>query len=525
MIDTIQLLWPLLAGLATAVIALHLVLWFAPADRPTPQIGEHLSEPRWFTFREGYLTEHSGTVGFLLEDPIDHLKAWDELAEVLTDVNPTIPEAFAALRHMGRPFRLEGLFGVDRILVIGIQEGRDIRITVTAASRQSSSMRVDLASLRAMEEEVDVLSRSNDSSPTLAWVVNPQGDVVWCNDRYLKMVETCSGSEVARGWPIHTLFPTFDAGGQTKFRRKLVCRAGAEHWFEVVVQPADANGLRHLHAQSMNVVIAAEETLRNFIQTLTRSFAFLPNGLAIFDHAGDLVLFNPALIDMTGLDAAWLTRRPKLTEFFDALRQAKRMAEPRDYRAWRDAFVKLGSADDDAAHVETWALPDGRTFRMTGQPQGDGAVTVLLEDITADIEAARRQRADRTILTTVLDTLSEAVIIFDHDGKTIVANDAARDMWFNGAADAILPASLDGCLAFWSALSEPTDAWADLRSFHRDPDKERADWTEALRLQDGRPLDLRISPLAGGRLSLSFQLASRTVHRQSPHGPQQALRA
>jgi len=525
MIDTIQTIWPLFSGLAVAVTALGLTLWLAPGVKPPTPTGEQLAEPRWMTFHEGYLTEHSGNVGFLLPDPIDHLKAWEELSETLADVNPGIPAAFAALRRMGRPFRLDGLFGRDRILVMGIQDGDDLRITVTAASEQNRSMRIDLASLRAMEDEVELLARANDSSPTLSWVINSDGNVVWCNDRYLRTVESCVSADVAQGWPMYQLFPAFDSSGQSKFRRKLISSDGSEHWFEIVVHPADSGKFRHVHAQSLNAVIAAEESLRNFIQTLTRSFAFLPSGLAIFDHKGDLVLFNPALIDMTELDATWLSRRPKLTEFFDALRQSKQMAEPRDYRAWREALVRLGNNDEGHIHTETWALPDGRTYRMTCSPQGDGAVTVLLEDATADIEASRRQRADRTILTTVLDTMKDAIVVFDHDGKTLLANEAARELWFNGAKDAILPASLDGCIAFWSALSEETSAWNDLRHFHKDLESERADWTETLQLRDGRPLSLRVSPLAGGRLSLSFDLTSQTHQQQIPHGPPEALRA
>ena len=86
-------------------------------------------------------------------------------------------------------------------------------------------------------------------------------------------------------------------------------------------------------------MIRAEDTLRSFIQTLTKSFAVLPTGLAIFDREGQLALFNPALIDMTGLDAAFLSRRPRMTDFFDALRDLQKLPEPRDYKAWRDDLM------------------------------------------------------------------------------------------------------------------------------------------------------------------------------------------
>jgi len=51
---------------------------------------------------------------------------------------------------------------------------------------------------------------------------------------------------------------------------------------------------------------------RNFVQTLTKTFAQLSIGLAIFNRERQLVLFNPALIDLTALPADFLTGRPHL---------------------------------------------------------------------------------------------------------------------------------------------------------------------------------------------------------------------
>jgi PAS domain-containing protein len=48
-------------------------------------------------------------------------------------------------------------------------------------------------------------------------------------------------------------------------------------------------------------IVRAQQAQKNFVQTLTKTFATLSIGLAIFDRNRQLMLFNPALIDLTAL--------------------------------------------------------------------------------------------------------------------------------------------------------------------------------------------------------------------------------
>ncbi|GIT92553.1 diguanylate cyclase [Jannaschia pagri] len=497
----------LLGGSIAGVLSLTLVLWLAPRARHDLRAAAHetLAEPRHFTFRDGYLIENSENVGFLLSTPIDHLKAWSELIDVLGDIADGVEQAFRDLRDAGRSFRLDGVLGRDRISIMGVRQDEDIRITVSASETAQTTLRVDLASLEALQADTDLLTRSSDTTPTLSWVVDGTGRVIWANAAYCTLAERCAGPDALRGWPMVSLFPEQAGAPAGVTRRQVIDSKGETSWYEITSQPADPSGMRHVHAISLDAVIAAEDNLRTFIQTLTKTFAYLPTGLAIFDREKSLAMFNPALMDMTGLDASWLSRRPKLTDFFDALRDHRKLPEPRDYKAWRDGLSDLSRVDAGGTYRETWTLPTGQTYCVTGRPQADGAVALMLEDISADVHASRAHRDERDALRAALSAADEAIIVFSASGTCVGVNDQARDL-LKLSQDGI-PDTLDACLVAWRDLFRPSPAWGDLRGVVAGDlqDGDLVDWTETLVDHDGRTITLRVIPGKTGGLTLCFR--------------------
>ena len=72
-----------------------------------------------------------------------------------------------------------------------------------------------------------------------------------------------------------------------------------ERWFEVSM--SEDGGIQTFFAVNITALIRAERAQRGFVQTLTKTFAQLGTGLAIFDRHRQLVLFNPALVDLTNM--------------------------------------------------------------------------------------------------------------------------------------------------------------------------------------------------------------------------------
>ena len=68
-----------------------------------------------------------------------------------------------------------------------------------------------------------------------------------------------------------------------------------------------------------------------------------------------------------------------MVNFLDRLRENRVMPEPRDYRTWRNSIAELEAAAQDGTYSETWSLPDGHTYHVTGRPHPDGAVALLFD--------------------------------------------------------------------------------------------------------------------------------------------------
>lgn len=248
----------------------------------------------------------------------------------------------------------------------------------------------------------------------------------------------------------------------------------------------------------------AEIAQRNFVQTLTKTFAQLSIGLAIFDRNRQLALFNPALIDLTALPADFLSSRPNLLAFFDRMRENRMMPEPRNYSSWREQIAELVVAASDDRYTETWTLPSGVTYRVLGCPHPDGAIAFLFEDISAEVSLARRFRAEMELGKSTLDSLNQAIVVFAATGKLNFCNLAYRTLWSSEPEAGITEYSfLDG-IRQWRLQTEKTDAWEKLRHHILDINP-RESWTAPIIHQSGQALNMRVVSLTGGFTSIVFE--------------------
>jgi PAS domain-containing protein len=193
------------------------------------------------------------------------------------------------------------------------------------------------------------------------WREATDGAVIWANHAYLIRAAALLPLGKDLSWPLPTLF---EAKTPATGRVKLQLQAGAE-WFDVTRVVLGDETL--VYAIAANSAVQAETSLRNFMQTLTKTFADLPTGLAIFDRSRVLQLFNPALADLTSLSPDFLISRPTLSAVLDAMRAKAMIPEPKDYRSWRKQLTKLEEEAAMGIFEETWSLPGGQTYRVIGR--------------------------------------------------------------------------------------------------------------------------------------------------------------
>lgn len=450
----------------------------------------------------------------------------DRLEQLLAHRFPDLPEALAALPEGGRA-ELVAADG-DTLLLLSRWEGC-LRLALGDPGAGEAPAPIDRNHLASLMAELQTLRGVTLGAPFLVWRMDRTGTVRWANRAYL---DTCRRHLPGRaaGWPMPALFPPEDlAPGGGPRRLRLDTGRAAPAWFELSVE--DQGGARLVTAIDITDRVASERAGAQVIQTLSRTFAHLAVGIAVFGPDRKLMLFNPALAELTGLPAAALAARPELNDFLDALRERKMLPEPKDFRGWRDHLADVRAAAADGSLSESWHLPNGSTFRVTALPQPGGAVALLLQDLTAEVAASRRHRAEQETGQALLDTLDEALAVFAASGLRLMTNAAYDRLWSGptpdgetpggetpggktpgGAAlaargsdpqDSAAPAGLAEALERWRGASAPSPLWDRIAGFARAVG-ERRGWSAPVQLRDGRALLCHLAPLPGGATLVRF---------------------
>ncbi|SIS58204.1 PAS-domain containing protein [Phaeovulum vinaykumarii] len=392
------------------------------------------------------------------------------------------------------------------------------RITLVDPDAEGHGVLVDSLSHRAMEDELSQLRGTIDRLPVLAWRENAEGVVVWANRAYILRTNALDNPDDVVTWPLPKLFDLPPAKGNGPRRTTIPGIDDKPSWFECHSYDLP-EGARLYFALPADATVRAERALREFVQTLTKTFADLPIGLAIFDRQRQLQLFNPALVDLMQLGADFLSARPTLYAFLDRLREARMMPEPKDYRSWRQQMTVLEQAAAAGHHVETWSLPGGQTYRVTGRPHPDGAVAFLFEDITAEVSLTQRFHAEIEMGQEVLDALDQAVAVFLPSGELVNSNAAYARLWGSDPGTALGQVTVFDATRTWSEKCERSGIWSDVRDFaHRMG--ERQGWSAETHLRDGRRLLCRFVPLSGGATLASFTLPDAALAIVPPRPPQ-----
>lgn len=275
-----------------------------------------------------------------------------------------------------------------------------------------------------------------------------------------------------------------------------------QHWFDITTHKTD-RGIFH-YASNANHIVQAELAQRKFSQTLSQTFAQLSIGLPIFDRKRQLNTFNPALLDMTGLNFEFLSGRPTLDATLDRLRESRMLQEPKNYATWRERFTQMEEKAKTGTYSEHWNLPDGQTFCVTGQPHPDGAFALLFEDISAEISLTRRFRSEIETSQAVLDHFNEAVVVFSSAGNLVLANAAYADLWGTDLSNNLAHYDLRAELRKWQDRCTPTRIWTNLREFSTQIGL-RQSWSDSAIMDDGRHISCQADPISNGMTLIRFR--------------------
>ncbi len=297
----------------------------------------------------------------------------------------------------------------------------------------------------------------------------------------------------------------------TTSKRVMVQEDDDEHWYEVQALEKDDRQLRF--ASDITRIVAAERSQRQFVQTLTKTFANLTIGLALFDRNRQLALFNPALIDLTTLSAEFLTARPSLISFFDNLRDRQIMPEPKNYSNWRTEITEITESASDGFYQEVWALPSGQTYRITGRPHPDGAVAFLFEDISDEISLNRQFRAQLELRQSVMDSLPEAMAVITPNNTLLTCNRACSELLKIDPNSTIIEMTVRDLLSICRKEIPGDVYWSEVAT-QITSHQIKHPIKEILKTRNGTPVSCHVTQVSGGSVVFRLMpLSQVTAHK------------
>lgn len=522
LVNQLQLFAPMASGLVLGCIILLTLVWFDKSSRkphdslPEPGADEDDGPNIAFLFEGSRLLQASEPAMQLIqptlsdetEDPAYAEEDWNRMLSALQERFPDLPDhpsQFRTLHGANGQITLAGSAHADNGEKIHVEWwGEQLRLQVfmPVPGPGPDMPRADHG------DEVCWLRMAVTGAPYPIWQTDPDGRVLWANTAYDNLVTRFKHDSNEGALPDEAPPGLFDIPLQTEcdsssFRLSLVPSGSVQpYWFDVRSTRISSGWMNY--ATDVNAVVNAEIAQRNFVQTLTKTFAQLSIGLAIFDRKRQLALFNPALIDLTSLPADFLSAKPNLLSFFDRLRDHQMMPEPKNYRSWRDQIADLVAAADNGLYMETWSLPTGLTYRISGRPHPDGAVAFLFEDISAEISLTRQFRSQLELGQSALNTMEQSIAVFSSNGILAFANTAYCKLWHIDPDSGFSEMSVIDASRHWQSQSVPTPVWGDLRDFVNQYG-ERSDWQAEVSLRDGKRISCNVVPMPGGATMVQFQ--------------------
>lgn len=505
-------------GLVTAFLLLTIWISINGKTATTARTLMHEAEDTiTFLFEDDHLLDATPRARELLSCDIENSSDWEKFLMLLSGRFPHLRSQLSDLAVMGtksispddgQPGWLQAEYwkGLSRLTLV--------------QDKDDPAETIDPLTATAMEHELQTLRSIGEDSPQLIWKRDAEGVLVWANRAYIELSEQIYPLEDGsiRPWPPRKIFedmPSPEGSAPIIDLLRVDIESQPDPiWYEVTNLKRGHNTIHF--AVNASAVVTAREAQRNFVQTLTKTFAQLSVGLAIFDADRRLVLFNPAIVDLTHLPPEFLIGRPTLFSFLDRLRDKQMVPEPKNYSTWRDSMLELETAAQAGNYHETWLLPNGQTYRVTGKPHPDGAIAFLVEDISDEISLTRKFRSQIDIGAAVLDNLSSAIAVFSPSGSMIMANDAYRTLWGTQPEGSLVSTDLSDELERWQNVSAPSPSWVRLNEIIARGRSDKA-WAGSVWFEDHAEMVCHYAPLPDGNHQITFSTEAPTAGSATPH--------
>jgi signal transduction histidine kinase len=353
-----------------------------------------------------------------------------------------------------------------------------------------------------------------DVQPAPAWIVGPDGRLLWANRAWLSAadapsIEDAQMRDLAFDRSIEAVAAEAAVAGEAREALRWAPVKGRRRAFQVTAEPLEGGGAG---AVALDVTETADvrETLRRTAAAHDETLNRLDDAVAIFGPDKRLSFHNIAFAELWGLEPAWLEEKPTNGEVLDRLRQRRRLPDTVDYAAWKAR--ELGYYESlETTPDELWSVPDGRTLRVVRQPHPLGGLLILYSDITGELKLRAQYNGLVQVQQATLDKLNDAVAVFGSDGRLRLHNEAFERFWGLTAQAVQDAGDFDGIAALCTPLLHDRVFWRELKARVADPDPQaRAPVTGEIRTSDQRIVAYQTRPLPDGATLLGFDDVTAT---------------
>jgi signal transduction histidine kinase len=411
------------------------------------------------------------------------------------------------LRRRGQGFRLALVGSSGRHFDA---EGRAIGGRAILRLREVSGERLELIGLRerlaAAIADVDGLRAMFEALPTPVWIRDASGRISFVNTAYAQAVEA-KDREDAIARQLELLDQTARKAAEAARAQKAVWRArvtanvaSARHMLDVTDAPSTDSSAAIAFDRFEIEKMRAD--LEQQMQSHSRTLEQLPIAVAIFDGGQRLVYHNPAYNELWPLESGFLAQKPTDSEILDRLRAQQRLPVEADYKAWKSNLLEAYRSPEQHQHI--WHMPNGRTLRVVVNPNPQGGVTYLYDDVSERYALESRFNALHRMQNETLETLREGVAVFGTDGRLKFANPAFAAFWRLDKELLDKKPRFETIAGHCKKLQSDDGHWSELRSFVTGLPDMRTGFTRRIERSDGLVLDVSAQPLPEGASLLTF---------------------
>ncbi|MFE1599367.1 ATP-binding protein [Methylobacterium sp. ID0610] len=375
--------------------------------------------------------------------------------------------------------------------------------------REITGERQELLELRATlleaRSSLSVLATLLDAIPQPIWRRSRDGRLLWANAAYVAAVEAGDRERaLTEGTELLDRAAREEAErrrakGQGGALRVSAVMAGSRRTLDVTEAAVESGSVGI--AVDVSELESVRADLQRQMEANVRTLDQLPTAVAIFDARQRLIFHNAAYRQLWDLDPAFLDGNPLDGEVLDALRNARKLPEQADFRSWKTDVLSAYRAAE--AQENWWHLPDGRTLRVVADPNPQGGLTYLFDDVSERVHLESRYNALMRVQSETLDTLKEPVAVFGSDGRLKLANRAFMAIWRIGPDLLGSQPHIDEVITLCRPLSLAEEPWTEIRGAVTGLMDVRHALACRLELKDGTVLDCAAQPLPDGATLLT----------------------